>query len=186
MRILRAYGRALVCFALPVTGIMIAVRALLDALDGDTSDLLEYAVLLTVAYTAVLGTVEYRGTRAIPLGVSTSPRQQREVPVVVGPELPHRIVDALRSLPATVTVVDVPAGRYVGERGTGWTGWGEDVVVQLTGSPAQAVAVVSSRPSMRWSWRLDFGRGWKAVEHVARALSAEPAARLPVADPAGD
>ena len=181
MRILRAYGRALVCFALPVTGIMIAVRALLDALDGDSSDLLEYAVLLTVAYTAVLGTLEYRGTRTIPLGESTSPRQQREVPVVVGPELPHRIVDALRSLPATVTVVDVPAGRYVGERGTGWDGLGADVQVQLTGSPEQAVAVVSSRPSVRWAWQLDSGRGWRDVEHVARALASDPAVRPPVA-----
>jgi hypothetical protein len=130
-----------------------------------------------VLISATLGTLQVLGFRDAPKGMSHSPRQSREVPVANGPDLADRIVTALRSLPAEVTAVDVPAGRYVARRRANWKSWGEDVVVRLSGDPANPMATVSSRPRVSITL-MDYGRGLGNVEHVVGALSV-PQGRQP-------
>ena len=119
-----------------------------------------------VAVSALAGRRQVLAFQDAPEGSSLSPRQTRCLTVVNGPCLADRIVAALRSLPAEITAVDVPAGRYVARHGGRW---GEDVTVQLSGDPAHPVATVSSRPRGR-STVIDYGRGRRNVEHVVAAL----------------
>ena len=171
MRAIKTYGLVFLGTGVPFGVLMGALFTLLFELSPVEGLLTGLAIgaVFGAAMAAVLGTAQVVGDRGAPRGTSLSPRQTREVPVADGPELADRIVAALRSLPAEVTAVDVPAGRYVARRGVSWKSWGEDVVVQLTGDPAHPVATVSSRPRLGTTL-IDYGRGRRNVEHVVGAL----------------
>ncbi|SOE01388.1 hypothetical protein [Blastococcus haudaquaticus] len=119
---------------------------------------------------AVLGTVDAVSDRA-PKGAPRGPRQDRTVAVRSGPDLPDRIMAALRGLPAEIREADVAAGRYRARTTTTWKSFGEEVSVQLTGDPSAPEAVVSSRPVVATTL-VDYGKGRSNVAAVARALEA--------------
>ena len=178
MRLIKTYGAVLVGTGVPFGVLMGGLFLLLFDLSPVEGLLtgLAMGLVFGAVMAAVLGTAQLAGNRGAPRGASLSPRQSREVPVVNGPDLADRIVAALRSLPAEVTAVDVPAGRYVARRGVSWKSWGEDVVVQLSGDPAHPVATVSSRPRLGTTL-IDYGRGRRNVEHVVGALPSAQGAR---------
>ena len=171
MRMIKTYGLVFVGTGVPFAVLMGLFFAALFDLSGLEALLIGLAmgVFFGAVMALVLGTAQLAGNRGAPRGASLSPRQSRDVPIVNGPDLADRIVAALRSLPAEVTAVDVPAGRYVARRGVSWKSWGEVVVVQLTGDPAHPVATVSSRPRLGTTL-IDYGRGRRNVEHVVGAL----------------
>ena len=178
MRVVKVYGGLFLATGVPFglfMGLALgALYAVADLGDGFSEGLLVGLVgggLFGLLMALTLGTMQLLGFRDAPRGLSLSPRQTREVPVANGPDLADRVVSALRSLPAEVTAVDVPAGRYVARRGTSWKSWGEDIVVQLSGDPTQPVATVSSRPRLGTTL-IDYGRGRRNVDHVVAALSA--------------
>ena len=171
VRALRVYLLVFVAagpfFGLAVTAMDVVVFG--DELSEALRDGLFSGLFFGLTMAAVLGTMQLVGTRGIPAGTSLSPRQELRTPVVNDPWLPDRIVQALSTLPAAGTA-DVPAGRYTGTTRWGWNSYGEEVVVQLTGDPARPIAVISSRPRVRMTL-LDYGKGRRNVEHVARALT---------------
>ena len=171
MRVIKTYGLVFLGTGVPfgvLMGLFFSVLFDLSSTEGLFAGL-AMGVVFGAAMALVLGTTQLVGNRGAPRGASLSPRQTREVPVADGPDLADRIVAALRSLPAEVTAVDVPAGRYVARRGVSWKSWGEDVVVQLSGDPAHPLATVSSRPRLATTL-IDYGRGRRNVEHVVAAL----------------
>ena len=117
-----------------------------------------------------LGSLDAVTDRA-PQGARRGPRQDRTVAVRSGPDLPDRILAALRGLPAEIREADVAAGRYRARTTTTWKSFGEEVSVQLTGDPAAPEAFVSSRPVVATTL-VDYGKGRANVAAVARALEA--------------
>jgi hypothetical protein len=177
MRAIKFYGQVLLVTAAS-TGLLLGVLlgALFRVFDiGSYGEGFAGGVIVGVvggaAFSLVLGTMQLFGFRGAPRGLSLSPEQTREIPVANSPDLSDRIETVLRSLPAEITAVDVPAGRYAARRGVSWKSWGEDVVVQLSGDPAHPVATVSSRPRLSTTL-IDYGRGRRNVEHVVSALPA--------------
>ena len=176
MRVIKVYGGLFLATGVPFglfMGMVLgALYGVADLGEGFPEGLVVGAaagVVFGLLMALTLGTMQLLGFRDAPKGLSLSPRQTREIPVANGPDLADRVVAALRSLPAEVTTVDVPAGRYVARRGVSWKSWGEDVVVQLSGDPAHPVATVSSRPRLATTL-IDYGRGRRNVEHVVAAL----------------
>jgi hypothetical protein len=175
MRVIRVYGQVFLAVAVTAGVLLGLLLGTLFALfdigsysSGFAGGMLA-GLVGGVLMSLVLGTLQLLGFRGAPKGQSLSPRQTREVLVVDSPDLADRIVAALRSLPAEVTAVDVPTGRYAARRGRSWKSWGEDVVVQLSGDPAHPLATVSSTPRVATTL-IDYGRGRGNVEHVAGAL----------------
>lgn len=176
MRALRVYGTLFLVTGVPFGVIMgLSLAAVYGLFLGDAGggfvSGLALGALFGALMSAILGTAQLLGTRGTPPGESLRPRQERQVPVAAGPELGDRVVAALRALPAELTAVDVPAGRYSARTSWSWKSFGEDVVVQLSGDPAAPVALVSSVPVVRTTL-VDYGKGRRNVEHVVRALTA--------------
>ena len=178
MRVIKLYGLLFLATGVPFGLLMGVTSAALfgvgDIGGGFAEGLLTglvAGVVFGVLMALVLGTMQVVGFRNAPRGASLSPKQARDVAVVTGPDLADRILSALRTLPAEVTGADVPAGRYAARTRRTWTGWGEEVVVQLTGDPARPVATIASRPRLRTTM-VDYGKGRRNVEHVVRALDA--------------
>ena len=175
MRALRVYGILFLATAIPFGVGMGALLAVVFAVFGMGAGVglvggLGSGVLFGLVMSLILGTLQLAGHRGAPRGMSLSPRQDRQVPVPGGPDLIDRVQVALTSLPAEVTHADVVAGRFVARTRRSWKSWGEEVVVQLSGSPAEPVATVSSRPTVRTTL-VDYGVGRRNVERVVRALA---------------
>ena len=177
MRAVKIYATLFLATAVPFGLLMGAgLGALFSGFGIDDSGLRTGVIggsVFGLVMAAILGTLQLTGNRGVPRGTSLTPRQQREVPVANGPDLADRIVEALRSLPANIVSVDVPAGRYTARRGTSWKSWGEEVVVQLAGDPARPTATVTSRPRVATTL-IDYGRGRRNVEHVVDRLGRQP------------
>ena len=179
MRALKVYGSVFLASALPVAVLLgLGLGGLFEgfAIGGGFGEALGTGavggLVFGILMSAVLGTMQLLGSRGTPRGGSLSPRQERSVPVRGGPDLPDRIVGALRSLPAEVTGADPRSGRFTARRGTSWKSWGEDVVVQLSGDPDRPSATVSSRPRVPTTL-IDYGRGRRNVEHVVGRLTSQ-------------
>ena len=96
--------------------------------------------------------------------------QEASVAVTARPDLPDRIVAALRTLPAEVAGVDVAAGRFAAVTAAERRSCGSDVVVQLTGHRDAPIARVSSTP--RGPGRTaDLDAGLEQVQTVAHRLA---------------
>jgi hypothetical protein len=123
----------------------------------------------------VLTSVDAVSDRA-PQSARRGPKQDVTVPVRPGADLADRIVGVLRSLPAEIQDVDVPAGRYRARTRVTWKSFGEVVTVQLTGDPSAPHAVISSRPVVPTTL-VDYGKGRSNVATVADALTLLPPVR---------
>ena len=123
------------------------------------------AALLTL----VLAVVDRLGDREVRPGEPHGPRQETQVPIRGGADLPDRICRALLALPGELRDVDVAAGRYIARTRWTWRSFGEDVTVQLTGDPGSPVAHVSGRPVVRTTL-IDYGQGRRNVHQLLEAL----------------
>ena len=174
MRRLRVYGQTFLLTGAPFGVLMGLLVAAMDTDGGGRLVGLVAGAVLGLVMTVVLGTTQLTGFRDAPAEIPLSACQTASLQVTNGPDLADHVVWALQTLPADVTSVDVPAGRYVARRRVTWTSWGEHVVVQLAGDAARPVALVSSRPRLPTAY-LDQGRGWRNVRHVVGVLSSRSA-----------
>lgn len=186
MRALRTYVSFIMVFGI-LFGLMVAVCTAPFG-DSGSAGLLAGLVRGGVigGFTAVALVIFDRvGDRQARPGEPHGPRQGATVLVDGGADLPDRIKDSLRTLPAEIRDADIIDGRFTARTKWTWRSFGEEVTVQVTGDPGSPVAQISSRPVVRTAL-IDYGKGRLNVHRVAAALqegSAPGASRIDSGDP---